>query len=50
MTLKKHSIVAIPTVIKLLVNIISLSGVEMNQTLIWISEITYPQLFTFNLR
>lgn len=51
MTLNKHSIVkVVPTVIKLLVNIVSLLGVEMNHSLIWISEILYPQSFTFNLR
>ncbi|WP_374540200.1 MULTISPECIES: hypothetical protein [Flavobacterium] len=50
MTLKKHSIVAIPTVIKLLVNLLSLLDGEINHALIWISEITNPQSFTFNLR
>jgi len=51
MTLNKHSIVKVlPTAIKLLVNIVSLLGVEMNHSLIWISEILYPQSFTFNLR
>lgn len=50
MTLKKHSTLIIPTAIKLLVNIVSLSGGEMNHSLIWISEIIYPQSFTFNLR
>ena len=50
MTLKKHSIVAIPTVIKLLVNLLSLLDGEINHALIWISEILYPQSFTFNLR
>jgi hypothetical protein len=49
MTLNKHSIVkGIPTVIKLLVNIVSMLGVEINHSLIRISEILYPQLFTFN--
>lgn len=50
MTLKKHSIVAIPTVIKLLENLLSLLDGEINHSLIWISEITNPQSFTFNLR
>lgn len=50
MTLKKHSIVVIPSVVKLLVYIVSLFGVEINSSLIWISEITNPQSFTFNLR
>lgn len=51
MTLNKHSIVkVVPTVIKLLVNIVSLSGGEINHSLIWIYEILYPQSFTFNLR
>jgi hypothetical protein len=51
MTLNKHSIVKVAqTVIKLLVNIVSLLGVETNHSLIWISEILYPQSFTFNLR
>jgi hypothetical protein len=50
MTLKKHSTLIIPTAIKLLANIVSLSGGEMNHSLIWISEIIYRQSFTFNLR
>jgi hypothetical protein len=51
MTLNKHSIaMGIPTVIKLLVNIVSLIDGEINHSLIWISEILYPQSFTFNLR
>ncbi|GEJ29300.1 hypothetical protein FPN187_contig00063-0006 [Flavobacterium psychrophilum] len=51
MTLNKHSIVkVVPTVIKLLVNIVSLLGGEINCSLTWISEILYPQSFTFNLR
>ena len=50
MTLNKHSIVKVlPTAIKLLVNIVSLLGVEINDSLIRISEIPYPQSFTFNL-
>lgn len=50
MTLNKHSIVKVaPAVIKLLVNIVSSLSGEINHSLIRISEILYPQSFTFNL-